>query len=208
VVSASPKRTRRSPKSARNGSAGATPTNGRHVSHVRLAGDIWGVIVHAVMARKEHMAAVASEFDLTLAQAHLLRLLQFGPARTMTSLADALACDASNVTGIVDRLESRGLIMRGNASHDRRIKTIFLTARGNAVVGELTAAFLEPPDELGKLSEAHLKKLHQLLVKPFVHVSGHPRPLTSGPAPAKRAPVRAPTHLSRSTTVAGTRTAS
>ena len=70
-------------------------------------------MVHAVLARKEHMVAVAAEFELSLPQAHLLRLLQHGPARTMTSIADALACDASNVTGIVDRLESRGLITRG-----------------------------------------------------------------------------------------------
>jgi DNA-binding MarR family transcriptional regulator len=140
-------------------------------------------MVHAVMARKEHMAAVAATFDLTLAQAHLLRLLQFGPARTMTSIAEALACDASNVTGMVDRLQSRGLIMRGAASHDRRIKTIFLTARGNAVVGELTAAFLEPPAELRKLSETHLKRLHRLLLKTFVHVPGHLRPPSARPAP-------------------------
>jgi DNA-binding MarR family transcriptional regulator len=123
---------------------------------------------HAVMARKEHMAAVAAKFELTLAQAHLLRLLQFGPARTMTSIADALACDASNVTGIVDRLESRGLIERGGATHDRRIKTISLTSQGNDVVSELTARFLEPPDELNRLSEAHLRQLHELLLRAFV----------------------------------------
>jgi DNA-binding MarR family transcriptional regulator len=173
-VSALAKRARRQQDPARKKNAGSKNANGRRITPIaRLAGDVWGVMVHAVMARKEHMAAVAAKFDLTLVQAHLLRLLQFGPARTMTSLAGALACDASNVTALVDRLEARGLIMRGNASHDRRIKTIFLTAHGTAVVGELTAAFLEPPAELRKLSVPHLKKLHDLLVRAWVHTPGH-----------------------------------
>jgi DNA-binding MarR family transcriptional regulator len=124
---------------------------------------------HAVMARKERMAAVAAQFELTLAQAHLLRVLQFSPARTMTSIAEALACDASNVTGIVDRLESRGFIERGSADHDRRIKTITLTERGRSVVAKLTAGFLEPPDELRRLPESKLRSLRALLAQAFGH---------------------------------------
>lgn len=164
------KRVRRRVSTVRKkGGGNSTSSVGGRVSSLgRVAGEIWGVMFHAVMARKEHMAAVASKFELTLAQAHLLRLLQFGPARTMTSIADALGCDASNVTGIVDRLESRRLIERGNAEHDRRIKTISLTARGNAIVSELTSAFLEPPDELHRLNESHLRKLHELLLRAFV----------------------------------------
>jgi MarR family transcriptional regulator, organic hydroperoxide resistance regulator len=126
-------------------------------------------MVHAVFARKDRMAAVAATFDLTLPQAHLLRLLQFGPARTMTSIADALACDASNVTGIVDRLETRGLIARGNAAHDRRIKTITLTTRGKDVLDQLTRGFLEPPKELRTLPEPQLRRLRDTVIHAFGH---------------------------------------
>ncbi len=126
-------------------------------------------MIHAVFARKDLMAAVAAKYDLTLPQAHLLRLLQFGPARTMTSIAGALACDASNVTGIVDRLETRGLITRGNAEYDRRITTIGLTTLGKSVLGALTAGFLEPPTELRDLPETHLRKLHDLVIRAFGH---------------------------------------
>jgi MarR family transcriptional regulator, organic hydroperoxide resistance regulator len=137
-------------------------------------------MVQAVFTRKDRMAAVASKFELTLPQVHLLRLLRFGPARTMTSIADALVCDASNVTGIVDRLETRGLIERGNALHDRRIKTITLTKHGEDVVAELTAIFLEPPKELSDLPEAHLRRLHTLLGRVFGH--GHDERITVGPS--------------------------
>ena len=43
-------------------------------------------------------------------QAHVLRLLEPGEPLPMRTLARKLCCDASNVTGIVDRLEERGLV--------------------------------------------------------------------------------------------------
>src|SRR6185295_6941138 len=99
-VSASFKEMRRQQARRTKGAAKVEPR--RPSPMARLAGEAWGAMVQAVFARKEHMASVAAKFDLTLPQAHLLRLLQFGPARTMTSIAEALACDASNVIGIVD----------------------------------------------------------------------------------------------------------
>ncbi len=111
------------------------------------------------------MAMVASKFELTLPQAKLLPLLQHGPARTMTSIAEALGCDASNITGIVDRLEARGFIARGHAKHDRRIKSIILTTHGKHVVDELMHGFLEPPESLRRLPEHQLGVLHDILIR-------------------------------------------
>ncbi len=122
-------------------------------------------MVHAVWARRDHMAMVASKFELTLPQAKLLPLLQHGPARTMTSIAEALGCDASNITGIVDRLEARGFIARGHAKHDRRIKSIILTTHGKHVVDELMHGFLEPPESLRRLPEHQLGVLHDILIR-------------------------------------------
>jgi DNA-binding MarR family transcriptional regulator len=152
---------------ARNGGARPSPRRKPRSRVAELAGEIWGAVVQAVLARKEHMATVAAEFELSLPQAHLLRLLQHGPARTMTSIADALACDASNVTGIVDRLESRGLITRGSAGHDRRIKIITLTARGEEVLAKLHEGFMDPPESLCRLTEQQLSMLHKLVLRSF-----------------------------------------
>src|SRR4051812_8770001 len=79
---------------------------------VALVSEVWQAIETAVLARREQMAAQAATFQLTLPQARLLRLVESAPARTMASLARALSCDASNITGLVDRLEARGLIRR------------------------------------------------------------------------------------------------
>lgn len=128
----------------------------------RVAG-IWEAIVHAVQQRREYMVAQAAKFELTLPQAHLLRLLEYAPARTMASLADALSCDASNITGIVDRLEARGLIARGAAEHDRRIKTIVMTPAGAKVVTVLRNMMFRPPESLGRLTSGQLATLHHLI---------------------------------------------
>ena len=48
----------------------------------------------------------------------------------MGELANAMHCDNSNITGIVDRLEEKGLVERRPADHDRRVKLIAPTPEG------------------------------------------------------------------------------
>jgi DNA-binding MarR family transcriptional regulator len=144
--------------------------HGRHVQDVRrcdtaadLAAEAWRAMVYAVFARRDYMAVQAAQFELTLPQAHLLQVLYKGPARTMATIAEALACDASNVTGIVDRLEARRLIVRRSAKHDRRVRTIALTAQGLSVVGELIRRMMEPPDGFLRLTAPDLSVLQSLV---------------------------------------------
>jgi DNA-binding MarR family transcriptional regulator len=52
----------------------------------------------------------------------------------MRSFAETMGCDASNITGIVDRLEAKGLVQRSNDPSDRRVKRIARTPDGEAAV--------------------------------------------------------------------------
>ncbi len=70
----------------------------------------------------------AAAFDLSFAQAMALR--QLDDPLPMGELAQRLCCDASNVTGIVDRLEERGLVERRVFPGDRRVKRLVITAAG------------------------------------------------------------------------------
>src|SRR4029079_17240660 len=89
--------------------------------------------------------AVCAEFDLTPAQGHALRVLDPSRPVPMSTLAEALVCDASNVTGIVDKLESRGLIARQGTDHDRRVKHLAVTERGRGIRDRLVAPLRHPP---------------------------------------------------------------
>jgi DNA-binding MarR family transcriptional regulator len=112
---------------------------------------------------KTSMAQAAERYDLTIMQVHTLYAISQG-ASTMGRVADTLHTDASNVTGIVDRLVATGLITRQEGALDRRTKTLQLTAQGRTAVDEIYAAL---PDLLGcpRLSEAERDMLHGLVTK-------------------------------------------
>ena len=75
--------------------------------------------------RGEHERAAASA-GLTAAQAAILTMLSEPTA--MRRLAEQMGCDASNITGIVDRLEAKNLAARAADPADRRVKRIGQTA--------------------------------------------------------------------------------
>jgi MarR family transcriptional regulator, organic hydroperoxide resistance regulator len=107
--------------------------------------------------------AIGAEFELTPPQVMTLRRLDPEHPLPMSELARWLSCDASNVTGITDRLEARGLVERRAAPHDRRVKMLALTDRGLSVRDEIGARMAEPPPELAALSRDDQRALRDIL---------------------------------------------
>jgi DNA-binding MarR family transcriptional regulator len=81
----------------------------------------------------------------------------------MTELASVLACDNSNVTGLVDRLEARGLVARHANPDDRRVKRVALTTAGGRLRGQLLERVGRPPGGFQRLSRAEQRQLRDLL---------------------------------------------
>lgn len=104
---------------------------------------------------------IAREHGLRPAAFGALRAL--GEPRTMSGMAAFLHCDNSNVTGIVDNLEQRGLAVREASPDDRRVKLIALTGEGRRVRAELMRAFETPPGWVAKLSKQDQRALRDLL---------------------------------------------
>jgi MarR family transcriptional regulator, organic hydroperoxide resistance regulator len=117
------------------------------------------------LAKKKHglLAAALAELDLTPVQGHALRLLEPERPLGMSRLADALYCHASNVTGIVDRLEARGLVERRLDPEDRRVKALALTAQGVRVRQRVIQAMRTPPPEIAGLARADQEALRGIL---------------------------------------------
>lgn len=115
-------------------------------------------LAHQMAARTE---AVASEFGLTGAQARVL--LQLSEPVAMGKLAESLDCNASNVTGLVDRLHARGLVERQPTEADRRVKRLTLTASGEGVRAELEDRLFAGRPLLAQLSQAEQRTLRSLL---------------------------------------------
>jgi MarR family transcriptional regulator, organic hydroperoxide resistance regulator len=106
-------------------------------------------------------AAIARELDLRPAAFGTLRMLD--QPRTMSEVAGALHCDNSNVTGIVDSLEEKGLAQRRASEEDRRVKLIELTKEGRRVHTRLSKAFATPPVWVDSLSTADQLALRDIL---------------------------------------------
>jgi len=129
-----------------------------------LARDIWGLLIEVSMSRvRQRFLHTITDLGLSFPQAHALKVLRPGNPIPMRELADGLHCDPSNITGIVDRLGDRGLVERGSAPGDRRIKTLMLTEEGTALRMRLLDRLSEPPPGLGKLSADEQRQLHDLL---------------------------------------------
>jgi DNA-binding MarR family transcriptional regulator len=123
-------------------------------------------LVQAFLALSEqmrrHYGARVAEFDLTPPLAHLMRELAPGP-RPMGELAERLACDASNVTGLTDRLESRGLAERQPSPSDRRVKVVALTEEGERVQRALWERLMTDSPVTAGLSREQQRALLSLL---------------------------------------------
>lgn len=112
-----------------------------------------------------HFLRVVAEFDLSPPQAHLLLHLAQGRALSQREHAKQLGCDPSNLTGLSDRLEARGLIERRVDPEDRRVKALVATEKGEALRAQLAARLSEPPESVAQLSAADQATLRALLRK-------------------------------------------
>src|SRR3954451_14974278 len=122
----------------------------------------WSLMHWMMVTNKQRLFAMAQEFELAPQQMIALRMLGAGP-RKMSELAQALFCDNSNVTGIVDRLEERGLVTREAAQGDRRVKLLVLTKEGDRMRTEITKRMAEPPPPIATLSEKDQRALRDIL---------------------------------------------
>ncbi|WP_043651064.1 MarR family winged helix-turn-helix transcriptional regulator [Nocardia thailandica] len=114
----------------------------------------------------EFTAAAASE-NLTASQGKTLTVLRRGPV-AMRALADTLACDASNVTGIINRLEKRGLVRRETSEADRRVTHLVITPEGERVTDAIRAKMAATQRGLAELGPDDRAHLYDLLERVFV----------------------------------------
>jgi DNA-binding MarR family transcriptional regulator len=132
--------------------------------------EAWSLMHWMMVTNKQRLVATAQEFELAPQQMIAVRLLGGGP-RKMSDLAQALFCDNSNVTGIVDRLEERGLVRREAAEGDRRVKLLVLTDEGERLRVEITKRMAEPPPAIASLSEKDQRALRDILKRALADYS-------------------------------------
>jgi DNA-binding MarR family transcriptional regulator len=114
----------------------------------------------SVFHREYEQAAAARA--LTGAQAKVLALLRRGPL-SMRRIAQTMSCEPSNITGIADRLEARGLVERTADPADRRVKLVRATAEGQRTAEDLRSSLRFAREPLAALAPEERELLRGLL---------------------------------------------
>ncbi len=128
--------------------------------------NLYWQLFRVAIAAKHNLMNLAEKNGLTVMQLYTLCLLDSDNSIPMNTLSATLHCDASNVTGIVDRLLHQDYIKREENPKDRREKMITLTAKGIKLCAKITQAFSEYEPELLKvLTKTEQKQLQTILVK-------------------------------------------
>lgn len=120
-----------------------------------------------VLRLKPQLIEAASKHNLTAMQLHVLGFLSDDDPHPMNWIALLMHCDASNVTGIIDRLVSMELVERTESPKDRRIKMARLTPKGKKlreqIMQELTKESQTSVDNL--LDEKEQECFRELLIR-------------------------------------------
>lgn len=138
----------------------ATPEKTRRSDPVTM--EVVELIGDVVARFYQDYEEAAGDHKLTGAQARLLSLLSLEPL-PMRKLARKLKCEPSNVTGIVDRLETRGLVERRPDPADRRVKLAAATEEGRRVARSLRESLRFAREPLAGLSDEERLALRGLL---------------------------------------------
>jgi DNA-binding MarR family transcriptional regulator len=113
---------------------------------------------HAAGVRLEELLG---DIGLSQGEAHVVALLADGANHTVGELQRGLGHRPSTLSGILDRLESRGLIRRALNDADRRSFLISLTRLGGAAGRKVTEAlYTVEQDALEHIAERDVAAFH------------------------------------------------
>jgi MarR family transcriptional regulator, organic hydroperoxide resistance regulator len=129
------------------------------------AEEAWVLLRSLLFAERRRFFDAAAEFELHPAQAGALMQLDEESGLPMHAIASHLACDSSNVTGIVDRLEARGLVTRRTSERDRRVKHIVPTPLGIEVRDSMRERMAQAPAAIERLSAKDQRLLRDVLAR-------------------------------------------
>ena len=115
------------------------------------------------------------EYDLTHSQYNVLRILRGeGEPMPCLEIADRMIQVVPAMTGLLDRLEKQGLVVRERCTQDRRVVYVTLTESAKDLLKRMDVPVGELHKQLiGHLTQAELKELSRLLEKARVSVQNN-----------------------------------
>jgi len=130
----------------------------------RTALALWVALARCYSTYSKAIAMKVQEYDLTVPQFGTLEALYHLGPLSLGELADKLLVTGGNVTYVMDRLESRGLVSRYRSSEDRRVVQARLTPEGRDLVAGVFPGHAEYVEHLCRhLDSTEQEELRRLL---------------------------------------------
>lgn len=115
------------------------------------------------MRHKHQFNEAVAGLGISPIQARTLLFIDPEQPRTMSEVAQELGCGPSNITGVIDKLEARGLVERRVRAGDRRARTLAMTRRGHSLRKRLSDRLHEPAPWMLALSPEDQADLVEIL---------------------------------------------
>jgi DNA-binding MarR family transcriptional regulator len=114
---------------------------------------------------------VARRVELTGPQLTVLKVLEGVGDLSLSELSERIRAQNSTVTGIIDRMEREGLVVRARSTEDRRVVNIRLTDKGAKIAREIAVEPMEVfRSALESLSATEMQELLRILTKIAIRV--------------------------------------
>ena len=116
-----------------------------------------------------------ARWDLSPSQFNVLNLLYSeSKGLSQTELSRQLIMHRSNLTGLVDRLEKRGLVSRKEVASDRRAYRVVLSPEGSALLRQILPEYRRRAEAVwGRLSNLRLRQLLDALATGAENAARH-----------------------------------
>ena len=105
---------------------------------------------------QEQFNSLLKEYEVTWPQWMLLNVLAGENANTPAAIADKLGTDRSGVTRLLDRLETKGYVVREHDKLDRRSIKLHVTEKGQQFIGKINALAYQHQEQF--LQDLHLSE--------------------------------------------------
>lgn len=127
--------------------------------------EVYKTLKHAHHHLKKDLRKKIKESGFTWTQFHALYHVE-EEGIAVNELAAELHCNASNITGLIDRMKEHDLVYREHSQKDRRVWLVKLNPAGRKLKNELFPRHLNNIKErMSMLNEEELKTLKKLLQK-------------------------------------------
>lgn len=132
---------------------------------MELGRDVYRTLRRTTHCLKKEFHGVMQENGLTWVQFHALYHID-KEGIAFNKLSDHLNCNASNLTGLIDRMIEKGIVYREQSKKDRRVWLIKLTKKGEEFKVKLIPEYRQKiEDRMSVLDQEELETLKVLLIK-------------------------------------------